>query len=581
MKTRKQTTTITELFNYSYSLFEKPIGCKKRRTLQEIISIEEVQKTFNQIRAWFEKTGYDIDLEDDLKVFSLTIVFKCEENESLLRLENLNEYLYLTSNLEILNLGDAINYFEKEGILLPLKSFRSNKKASSMLANYYMEPQFLTAIVRNKLRELSHENGKMSENQLIRRTVLLFNKMDLESSLDYKEGLINFIKLVHNNKHLELVQKLIDLFGEADFKDVQEEFKITPSLNMFITLITISYALSEECPFDFIQKFEDAVGTHLTLELVNALENEEHPLIKKNLISVAPQMLREHMSIYVEDKQLLQYFLPKLSLNIEFDRLRFIKLLPPTENQEPFHYPDDLQNELQFISELIAHPDLDRLTIFISGAPGVGKTSFVRQLCKDGRHLFTSLQVKSKWFGESQRQLTLMFKEFRKMKDKIGMAKKPILFIDEADGLLSSRKESDETIAETTNELQTILLQQIQEFKGILVCCSNFDINRFDPAFERRFDIIIHMKSDEKARFEMLKQRSQSHSIKISDDDMLSLSKHENLSPAIIDLILRRAKLKQLVGREDFNFVKELESRIIGNRTNSFKNVTGFKTTSN
>jgi SpoVK/Ycf46/Vps4 family AAA+-type ATPase len=63
----------------------------------------------------------------------------------------------------------------------------------------------------------------------------------------------------------------------------------------------------------------------------------------------------------------------------------------------------------------------------------------------------------------------------------------PILLFNEADALFSKRGDSQRsTVGQTENAIQNILLEQLEEFEGILVATTNLTMN-LDQAFERRF----------------------------------------------------------------------------------------------
>lgn len=63
----------------------------------------------------------------------------------------------------------------------------------------------------------------------------------------------------------------------------------------------------------------------------------------------------------------------------------------------------------------------------------------------------------------------------------------PILFFNEADGVINKRKDSSSSnTAQTENEIQNIILQEMEDFKGILMATTNL-IDNIDNAFDRRF----------------------------------------------------------------------------------------------
>lgn len=126
--------------------------------------------------------------------------------------------------------------------------------------------------------------------------------------------------------------------------------------------------------------------------------------------------------------------------------------------------------------------------IIMYGSPGVGKTETVLQLArKTGRDVFSVdvSKLKSKWVGESEKSVKGVFKVYRDLCRK--REKKPILFFNECDAVFGKRMENVESsAAQMLNTLQNILLQEMEQLDGVLVCTTNLHGN-LDAAFERRF----------------------------------------------------------------------------------------------
>lgn len=120
------------------------------------------------------------------------------------------------------------------------------------------------------------------------------------------------------------------------------------------------------------------------------------------------------------------------------------------------------------------------------GAPGVGKTETVMQIAKaTGRDIFmVDMAIKSKWIGESEKNLKQLFKTYRTLVRESDVA--PILLFNEADAIFGKRV-TEETVSEKLNNtLQNILLQEMESLEGILIATTNMT-ESFDKAFERRF----------------------------------------------------------------------------------------------
>jgi transitional endoplasmic reticulum ATPase len=125
---------------------------------------------------------------------------------------------------------------------------------------------------------------------------------------------------------------------------------------------------------------------------------------------------------------------------------------------------------------------IDNMNLLMYGPPGTGKTEFAKfaaqeigrpLMCKRGSDLL------SMWVGGTEHNIREAFREAE--------ADGAILFIDEADGLIADRGNAQRTWEVTqVNEL----LSNMEEFKGILICATNFKKN-LDAASIRRFNLKI------------------------------------------------------------------------------------------
>ena len=127
-------------------------------------------------------------------------------------------------------------------------------------------------------------------------------------------------------------------------------------------------------------------------------------------------------------------------------------------------------------------------TCLFHGTPGTGKTETVYQLAKQtGRDIYQVdySQLRSKWVGDSEKNVKAMFDEYRHLCK--GAKRMPILLLNEADALIGKRLESAErAVDKGENAIQNIVLQEMENFDGILIATTNLTGN-IDSAFGRRF----------------------------------------------------------------------------------------------
>lgn len=122
--------------------------------------------------------------------------------------------------------------------------------------------------------------------------------------------------------------------------------------------------------------------------------------------------------------------------------------------------------------------DRPRMNVLLSGAPGTGKTEFVKYL---GSELQSKIVVKmgsdllNMYVGGTEQNIRRAFEEAE--------AENAILFLDEIDGLVQSRERSVRSWeVSQVNEL----LHRMENFNGVMIGATNFAAN-LDAAILRRF----------------------------------------------------------------------------------------------
>ena len=122
------------------------------------------------------------------------------------------------------------------------------------------------------------------------------------------------------------------------------------------------------------------------------------------------------------------------------------------------------------------------------GAPGTGKTETVYQLARTtGRSimLVDVPQIKSKWVGDSEKNIKALFDRYRELVKRCELA--PILLFNEADAIFGVRKNGAENaVDKMENTIQNIILQEMESLHGIMIATTNL-VSNLDGAFERRF----------------------------------------------------------------------------------------------
>jgi len=127
-------------------------------------------------------------------------------------------------------------------------------------------------------------------------------------------------------------------------------------------------------------------------------------------------------------------------------------------------------------------------TCLFYGSPGTGKTETVYQLARmTGRKILEAdvAQLKNCWVGETEKNARNLFREYRSACEENELT--PILLFNEADAIFGVRMEgAQRAVDKMENSVQNIILQEMENFSGILIATTNLTKN-LDKAFERRF----------------------------------------------------------------------------------------------
>lgn len=357
------------------------------------------------------------------------------------------------------------------------------------------------------------------------------------------------------------------------FKDIADFEKLHTELP-FVTLIRNEYP-DVECRTifyifcnDFIYDRNSRSDINSTLnsvyefmrdgiKVVRKLINGTHPLIVNDLIALSTSGFVSGASVELTDKG-KEVFLGEDS-TIYQKRMNDDTLIVPEKIKEKqLFYSPDLEKRLSLFQHSLEDESLKKMqakmdemgfskgicTLFY-GTPGTGKTETVYQLAKaTGRAIFQVdiSQTKSCWFGESEKIIKKVFKDYKKFAKKSDTT--PILLFNEADAILSTRKtNTNHNTSQTENAIQNIILQEMEDLDGIMIATTNLATN-FDAAFERRFLFKIKFdKPTTKAKASIWKNKWDC----LTNDEADMLALRYDFSGGEIDNIVRKATMSEII----------------------------------
>jgi len=246
-----------------------------------------------------------------------------------------------------------------------------------------------------------------------------------------------------------------------------------------------------------------------------------------------------------------------------------IKLTPYFQKCQPKQTLGDViipESDKQLISQIITkckpykRRDLEKwgfkiesnkqgAVLLLYGAPGTGKTFTAGAIANELHRDLVTLNVpelRNKYYGETEKLIKKAFCEMRGIATQEENA--PVFLLNEADQLIHERIDITSTCSTIENSIQSIILEEMETFPGILILTTNLESN-LDEAFFRRFDLKFRFRlPDLESRRKLWKMYLRKEIPGSADIDVEPLAQKYQFSGAQIALVVQNACV-EAIGR--------------------------------
>ena len=410
-----------------------------------------------------------------------------QESNTLIFLEEL-----IKLDQDVLVVGD------NEG--LTFKDF-TQKFASSLPANPTEMLEFLLCLqINNKITFYHDEDSRQKE-------VLVKLKPDAFSDSLLIEFFLFIPILDRIAKELGVIKSIpsvvVDFFlhqfdEEPCCKKIKEydllEGELFPYLYSLGNFITYNNKTIE---LNLLARYMTKVSF---LEFFHHVSNGSSELIKEKLWIAKPDRFSDEVSVKLTNKSLSILF-PEWDIDQDVSKIKvtndkfqegFVLYQPEELSNVPLYYNAQNQKFKDRVELILNNTTKDKLSansisLMISGYPGTGKTAFAKKLCRDLDLTLMYVEVsevQTKFIGETEQNVHKLFSQYRMLWEK---SEKPVvLLFNECDQLFGKKIQVEKSSDMYSNAIQSQLLNEMENFAGILIATCNSIIN-FEEAFKRRF----------------------------------------------------------------------------------------------
>lgn len=484
------------------------------------------------------------------------------QSNSSIDIDTLSQYLNVPV-LQAFQLSKSLEFLSKRKLLQKQKGSRRRRGVECLqYLNFFVPGDIVQAVVNGEPLP-PRRSIDMDIYQLLDLVLELFQQRD-DGYFDTDELGSEIQEVLEENKKLPFVRQVLS-------------FKL-PVIEQIILLMVCQQFVQGYQSVDLVRLLKTLfIETQKQLHQRKEWINSKTKLQQLNLVDLESEadfrndkailLTPKGQELFGNDRSLLiEHDVPKnkniiLSSSIIEKRLYFNER--ERNSLEKLNEMLQVDNHRMLVNRMKELGHSSGLTILFHGSPGTGKTEMVNQLAKStflsgcGRDIFKIdiSEMKSKWWGESEKRTKAVFDYYRKLLTTYEIA--PILLFNEMDGVFGKRIESsDSNTTSTSNAIQSVLLNEMEQFplEGILIATTNLPKN-LDKAFERRFlQKIYFEKPDSLTRSFIWKDNLPL----LEENDVKYLSDKFPFSGGQISNIVKKTQIEIIMGRNpDLKTIEE------------------------
>jgi len=515
----------------------------------EIISKKSAKSNLNPKKLETIKDEVTI-LADYLKINHIqAILFACIINLCLTNRTNIAALSrhFSCSSLKMIAVMDEIDKLDRSGLIRKIIHSKTDERTYNDI--YFSVPNSIIEGIRKRDKNALIRKVKYDIPKFLERVYKLTNECE-EDLISTFQFFNDTEKLIQNNNDLNFVNYINNQLIEIHSKCV---------------IFILTYANVTGKPEIELAQLSESIFDDISDQFMfqqNIIQGN-HELITKEFISIQHTEFNGYKIIQVTDKVLSNLFQGHKELRLQ-DFNSSVLIKPCGIKSKQLFFNAELQEDIDTLRKTISNRKYNSikrqlemrkfnagLTILLHGYSGTGKTEVVYQLAKKTNRELMMVdlsETKNKWFGESEKRVKKIFNDYKLVIRNSKIT--PILFINEADGLLSKRQNPGNNTTSAMyalNTMQNILLQEMESFNGILFATTNLNQN-LDKAFDRRFLFKIRFNHpDTDSRRKIWKNRFPELSIK----HIKQLSDKYELTGGQIENVIRQTLLTQMVNNID------------------------------